>query len=95
MSILDLLDAVTEHCRLGFYFMIAEHRVGADLPKHEIGTRSNDIVRETREHLFDFFPVYAAIEHGDVIPWKAFAELGGEPAGITCGGRACAGARGR
>ena len=55
----------------------------------------NDIVGKAREHLLNLFAIDAAIEHGDVIAREALGQLDGEPAWITCGGRACTGDAGR
>ena len=55
--------------------MIAHHRIGADLPEHQIGMRGDHIGFETRQHLRGLFAVDAAIEHGDVARRKPLLEL--------------------
>ena len=71
------------------------HRIGAELPEHEIGLGGDHRAVEALEHVGDFFAVDAAIDHGDRAGREMLRELDLQPARIARGRRARAGARGR
>src|SRR5580704_13901932 len=60
--------------------MIAQHRIGADLPEHELRMLGDDAAGEPRHHVFGLVAVDAAVEHGDVLQRETLLEVDGEPA---------------
>ena len=70
--------------------VIADDRIRAELPQHQIGLGGHHGAIEALEHVGDFLAANAAVVHGDGMAGEALLELDGEPARIICGRRACA-----
>ena len=62
---LMLLDALADRRAVLIEPLIAQHRIGAELPQHQIGLLGDDRARRSAQHVGDFFAVDAAVEHGD------------------------------
>jgi hypothetical protein len=62
----------------------AQHRIGTNLPQHELRMRRQHIGCKPRHHIIGLFAVDAAVEHRDVAAGKSRPQLDGEPAGIGC-----------
>ena len=74
---------------------VAQHRIGAELPQHQVGLGGDHGLVEAPEHVADDLAADAAIEHLDRVRGKAPLQFGLEPAGVIRRARAGAGARGR
>ena len=62
--------------------VIADDRIGAELPQHQVGLGGDHGGIETLEHVADFLAVGTAIEHGDRTVGEMLLELYGEPVRI-------------
>ena len=81
----------------GFERIVAQHRIGADLPEHQIRMRRKDVALKPRHHLRGLFAVDAAIEHRDVERRETLFQFDRKAARIACRGRTstCPGGRRR
>jgi hypothetical protein len=75
--------------------MLAQHRIGAELPQYQIGLGSDDRSVEALEHVADDLAADAPIEHRDRMAGKALAQFGPEPGRVICCLGTGAGAFGR
>ena len=63
---LDAADAVLDHLGGLAGIEIAQHRIGPDLPDHEVRLGVDDLGLQPRHHLGCVFAALAAIQHRDV-----------------------------
>ena len=75
--------------------MMAQHRVGAELPEHQVGLLGDDGAVEALKHVADLLAADAAVEHGDRLRGEGMPQFGFEPARIIRRLRAGACACGR
>ncbi len=62
---LDLADAVLDDLGGIAGVEVAQHRIGTDLPDHQIGLRVDHLVLQPGHHLRRVLAALAAVEHGD------------------------------
>ena len=62
---------------------VAQHRVAADLPEHQVRLRRKHIAIEARQHVARFLAVDAAVDHGDRQRRKQLLQLDGKAAWIA------------
>jgi hypothetical protein len=62
--------------------VVAQHRIGADLPEHEVRPLRDDGGVEPRQHVGDFLAAHAAVQHRDFVSGKTLRELLRQPARI-------------
>ena len=51
--------------------LIPQHRIGPDLPEHEVGLLGDHGGVEARQHVGGFVAVHAAVQHRDLVPGEA------------------------
>ena len=81
---LELTDALANERTRRRERVIAQHRIGAELPQHEVGFLRDHAGLETGQHVAHFLAIDAMIDDADAIVRKALPEFGGEAAGIGC-----------
>ena len=64
------------------HFVIADERIGAELPQDEIGLVGDHRLVKALEHVGHFLAADAAIEHGNLMRREMPLEFGGQPARI-------------
>ena len=79
---LDAADAVLHHLGGLGGIETAQHRVGADLPDHQVRLHVDHRGLQPLHHFGRILAALAAIEHGDVGGRILAAQLRGQPVGI-------------
>ena len=88
-------NAFMQQRAAGIEWAVAQHRIGADLPEHQMRLLGNHPGLETGEHVDRLLAVDAAVEHGELLTGEMLAELDLKSARVGRSRRARTGAIGR
>src|SRR5262245_2131499 len=78
----DLGDALANRNVLAIETIVADYRIGAELPYDQVGLSCDHVCIKALEHIANVFAPHAAVKHGDRMARETLYQLDRKPARI-------------